>query len=130
MTLEFKNIDVEFKPEVEIFRLMGTANPNHFQIIAKDIVNNLVIIMTWDIDKNMEINMYQIKPEAGCYPENYVVKGLNESYNYYMSNSHIVSMECNIPMQAVQENTLCQTGHFRKENNERKIFIVQTRYLS
>jgi acetate kinase len=49
ITLSFKDLKIEFKPEVEIFRIMGTGNEDHIQIIAKDIIRQLVICVTWDI---------------------------------------------------------------------------------
>jgi hypothetical protein len=53
-----------------------------------------------------------------------------ENYNYYVSKSQIFNLENNLPMQSVNGNQLKLHGQFRKENNERKIYFIQSRYLS
>lgn len=74
--LEFTDMNIEFKPETEIYRIWSTTNPDHIQIIATDMLRNLVFIVTWNIVKNMEVNMFQIKFESNISPENYVVRGM------------------------------------------------------
>lgn len=66
----------------------------------------------------------------GTSPENYIVRGMNESYNYYVSQNQIFDLENNLPIQAVSGNSLSQYGEFRRENNQRKIFLNETRHLS
>lgn len=52
------------------------------QIIAKDAIDNVLIILTWDLTNNREVNILQIRPDKNTYPENYIVKGLNQKFNY------------------------------------------------
>ena len=123
-------MEIEFKPEVEIIRIWGTCNDDHVQIIAKDVFRNLVMIITWDIIKNMEVNMFQITCESGTNPENYIVRGMDLKYNYFISQHQLFDLEYNLPMQAVQNNTLKRDPGFVKENNQRKVFIDGSRMLS
>ena len=75
------------------------------------------MIITWDIQKNMEVNMFQIQCENGTNPENYIVRGMDLKYNYFVSQHQIFDLEYNLPMQAVSNNTLKRDPGFIRENN-------------
>ena len=52
---EFKSIDVSFSDLTEIYRVLNTVDPNIYQIIARDHDQNVLLILTWDFKKNMEV---------------------------------------------------------------------------
>lgn len=51
-------MDCEFSDNIEIVTLMETRLENIIQIIAKDNVNNILIVMSWDFNKNIEHSIY------------------------------------------------------------------------
>jgi len=74
---DFKDIDIDFMPEVEISKIWPTSKKEYLQIVAKDNTQNLILIVTWDFINNHEISMLQIKSDPGQKPQNYIVKGMN-----------------------------------------------------
>jgi hypothetical protein len=55
---KFKEINIDFSPEVEISKVWSTSIPHHIQIIAKDASKKVVIVATWDIERNIEASMF------------------------------------------------------------------------
>ena len=52
----FIDADIEFEKTVEICKLWQTSVEDTFQIVAKDNVKNVLIILTWDFNKNIEFS--------------------------------------------------------------------------
>ena len=52
---DFEPTDIHFSDYTEIVRVMDTAYPDVFQIIAIDHDINIFIVLTWDFKKNMEV---------------------------------------------------------------------------
>ena len=67
---------------------------------------------------------------AGLKPENYIVKGMNEKYNYFAGLHFIVDLEYNVPIQAIANNSLAENGISQTLVNQRKVFEDCSRYLS
>ena len=103
---DFKDANINFNNNVEIFNVRTTCQPHIIQIIAKDNTDNILIILTWDFKDNTEISMYQQNCTSDEYPENYVVKGLNEKMNYFINQQQIIDLESNIPLQKSKHNSL------------------------
>lgn len=72
------------------------------QIVAKDNYENILIIATWDCERNVEYAMYQVKGESNTFPENYIVRGMNNRLNFFMDETHIYDLEYQIPQQRVK----------------------------
>jgi hypothetical protein len=54
----FTDLAIDFGKNVEISKIVNT-NPRHrIQIVAKDLVQNVLIIVTWDLESNTECSMY------------------------------------------------------------------------
>jgi hypothetical protein len=68
--------------------------------------------------------------EPGTKPENYLVKGMNEKYNYFVNKTFILDLEYNVPVQAITGNTLLGKGVNKKLVDQRKIFEDCSRFLS
>ena len=58
---DFVESDISFSDFTEIIRVLDTHNPNVFQIIAKDHEINVLIVLTWDFENNMEVQQHQSK---------------------------------------------------------------------
>ena len=56
--LVFKDAKLDFSENVEIHKVVSTSSDNIVQIIAKDNIENILIVPTLDFSKNMEITMY------------------------------------------------------------------------
>lgn len=54
---EFKDALYNFSEDVEIYKLRSTSKNHIIQIIAKDEILNVVIILTWDFKHNKEVSM-------------------------------------------------------------------------
>ena len=52
---DFIESDISFSDFTEIVRVLDTANPQVFQIIAKDHEINVFIVLTWDFKNDMEV---------------------------------------------------------------------------
>ena len=63
------------------------------------------------------------------WPENYVVKGLNNKFNYFVSRNKIYDLEFNIPLCEAVNSSLSvkDKSRFNKQN---KIYVDSSRYLS
>ena len=79
--------------------MSSTELKDVIQIIAKDQITNHIIILTWDFENKMEMAMHQINPKLDQFPENYVVRGLNQKMNYLINDHSIYDLESNIPIQ-------------------------------
>ena len=95
---EFNDINVELGPDFEISKIWSTSVRNHIQIVAKDAKKRVMIVITWDLDQNIEASMFQYEYKAETRPENYVVKGMNQKYNYFVNENQIIDLEHNIPL--------------------------------
>jgi len=97
---DFQMFNLDFAKDVEICKIIDTSEPLHVQIVAKDTALNILIVVTWDLERNMEQSMFQVKIEKSWeHPENMVVKGMNQKYNYIFDGEYIQDMETNLPMQ-------------------------------
>ena len=67
-------------------------------------------ILTWNFDKNVEESMFQIEYREDVVPENYVVTGMNQKFNYYKNENHIFDLEFNIPVQTTTDIELNAIG--------------------
>ena len=54
----FKDADIPFGKDVEIFNVRSTSLEDVIQIIAKDNKQNILIILTWDFINSKELSMY------------------------------------------------------------------------
>ena len=115
-------MNIDFKPETEITRIQSTCNDDHIQVVATDILRNLIMVVTWDITKNMEVNMFQISQEPNTYPENYIVRGMQLSYNYFISESLVWDLHQNLPIMCVNGCTHPTQSTFQAEKNMIKVF--------
>ena len=52
----FEKVDIHFSDSTEIVRILDTAYPNIYQIIAKDNELNVFIVLTWDFKRNLEVH--------------------------------------------------------------------------
>lgn len=96
----FQMFNIDFAKDVEICKIIDTSEPLHVQIVAKDTALNILIVVTWDLEMNMETSMFQVKIDKSCeHPENMVVKGMNQKYNYMFDGEYIQDMETNLPIQ-------------------------------
>lgn len=102
----FKEAKINFNKNFEIVRLRSICKENEIQIIAKDNIENIIIIVTWNFDKNIETSMFQFKCESNQSPEHYIVKGINEKMNYFISENQIFDLEYNIPFQQSTSNSM------------------------
>jgi hypothetical protein len=57
-----------------------------------------MIILTWDFHHNVEESMFQIPYREDIVPENYVVTGMNQKFNYYKNENHIFDLAFNTPV--------------------------------
>ena len=84
--------------------MRAVDEPNLVQIIGRDNVKNILVILTWDFEKNMEFSIYTCKSYLNEKPELFVVKGLNERKNYLINSNQIFDLESNIPIQSTERN--------------------------
>jgi hypothetical protein len=68
------------------------------QIVGKDSHKKLLVIITWNFEKNTEESMFQLPYRDDLLPENSVVTGMNQKMNYYKNENHIFDLEFNIPI--------------------------------
>jgi len=54
---KFTNLHIDFDKTVEISKIWSTKLPNVLQIVAKDNVKDIFMILTWDFKKNIEVSM-------------------------------------------------------------------------
>lgn len=54
-------LNCQFVSTIQIVNMMETQIENVIQIIARDNINNILIIMSWDFSQNIEYSMYQVK---------------------------------------------------------------------
>jgi len=47
---------INFSDFTEITRVLDTAYPDIYQVVAKDHEINVFIVLTWDFKKNMEVS--------------------------------------------------------------------------
>ena len=95
-SISLKRMNLEFKPQLQILRIQGIANRNHFQIVAREILKKVVIVLTWDTVTNSEVSMFQSRCEKDL-SSNYGVRGMNEKSNYFISASLVFDLENNLP---------------------------------
>ena len=96
---DFKSAHIDFDQTVEITKVFATSDFKVYQIIAKDTEKNVLIILTWDFARDIEVSMLQVPCDGGLRPENYIVRGMNQKMNYFINKHQIFDLEFNIPMQ-------------------------------
>ena len=62
---------------------------------------NVLVIISWDIELNMEVNTMQFESLPNEFPEYFVVRGLNLKYNYFVSVNNVFDLEHNLPRQTI-----------------------------
>lgn len=67
------------------------------QIIANDTVKDLMIILTWDFKRNVEVSTKQMILSPLWTIENYMTMGMNQKMNYYLDPEYLIDMEYCIP---------------------------------
>jgi hypothetical protein len=73
----------------KITRLLSTEVPHLFQITLREFDDDVLTIITWDLEKNIEYSMLQTNEFRGIEnPERYVCKGLEEKLNYLITPKH------------------------------------------
>ena len=75
---------VDFDKGVDIEKIYETSKRHWLQIIARETVRNVLIVLTWNFNENTEASMFQFECQPGTGPENYVVRGLNQKLNYFV----------------------------------------------
>jgi len=57
-------------------------------------------VITWDFERNIEINGFYIKEQKfnASSVGNHIIKGLNNKMNYLMNQHHFIDLEHNIPI--------------------------------
>ena len=95
---DFKKIDIRFSDPTEIIRVLDTAHPNIYQIIAIEHEINVFIVLTWDFLNNIEVHQYQTEMSMDIVDfQIKVVKGMNHKLNYFMGTEYITDLADNIP---------------------------------
>ena len=126
---DFTLAGINFSSSIEIHNLRSTALPHLIQIIAKDGADGVLVVLTWDFEKNIEMAVWQEQYEKGEYPHNYIVKGLDEKMNYFVSKHQVYDLEYNMP---IQKALVCSFAKSKRTdfNKQRKIYSDESRYLS
>jgi len=110
--LDFQPAKIHFQNTVEITKIWPVdfaasskddeqSSDSMIQIVAKDNVQNILLVITWDCERNVEYSMVQVKCDPGTSPENYVVRGMNNKLNYFVDEYQIYDLEYQIPQQSV-----------------------------
>lgn len=85
--------------DVEIFDIFQTSVNHELQMIARDEDRGVLLIITWDFDKNIETSMMQYAIEGDdSNPQYHVVRGMNLKRNYFSDDNYIFDLEFNIPI--------------------------------
>ena len=136
--VKFKDINLTFSDDTEIIKLIETANKNFLQILAKNHQKNIIFIITWDFEQNIERSMYQVLPSHSTTIGTHIVKGMNLKLNYYIDEDYIIDLECNIPIRQRNVNQLVdikavsyskQLNLIDKICNQRKLFEDNSKFL-
>jgi len=125
---QFTELNIQFDQGVEICQLFSTCVPHHLQIVAKDNQKQIILIVTWDTLKNIEVTCMQRKTDPNTKQENYVIKGMNRKMNYYIDQHSIFDLEFNLP---IQESTIIsdlKTG-IKDFRQQRKIYENTSRFI-
>ena len=58
--LDLKLIDFNLSEDCQIIDIHAVDNPDHVQILVKDILQNVMMIITWNIsdEENKEVSMF------------------------------------------------------------------------
>lgn len=78
------DLNVKFSSGSLIMGVYKTMDPDIFQIVSKDLTQQLLIILTWDASKHIEVSMFQMRFEQGQMPEYYITLGMNLKMNYFV----------------------------------------------
>ena len=125
----FTDAAINFSKTVEINKIWSTVAPGILTIVAVDNEKKIMILVTWDFNNNTEYSMFQIRIGDDEKPENYIVKGLNQKLNYFVSQHQIYDLEHNIPLQNANNTTITKQGIGQKYIEQRKIYIDSSRSL-
>ena len=55
---QFHFIDIDFGKDIEITKIWSTDVYHNIQIVARDLKQNIMIVVTWDCTKNIESAMF------------------------------------------------------------------------
>lgn len=128
---EFQEIEIDFNPDVDICKIMSTGKKYHIQIVAKETTLNNLIVVTWDCENNIEASMFQYHyKDKEMRPENYIVRGMNQKFNYFINEYQVFDLEYNLPLQTCTNNTLRSDGSQGDLFSRRLIYWDGTRTLS
>jgi hypothetical protein len=72
--------------------------------MAKNYKKNIVTVLTWDFENNMEKSCYQSIPNPNDKITYNVIKGLNYNLNYLQNQDYIINLENSIPIK--QKNVI------------------------
>ena len=131
-------MNLTFSNDTEIIKLVETANKNCLQILAKNHQKNIIFIVTWDFEQNIEKNMYQVLPCDSATIGTHIVKGMNYKMNYYIDEDYVIDLDCNIPLRQMNVNqgidTCCvsyskQLRYLDRLFNQRKLFEDNRKFL-
>lgn len=102
----FKDINVKFQDQDEIIKIIETDTcENHkyiLQIVILDHDTNVLKILTWNFESNMEESCLQLHMNAHEEVGYHIVKGMNYKANYFLNQNFIFDLEYNIPI--MQQN--------------------------
>lgn len=78
--------------------------------MTKNYSKNILTILIWDFNKNIEKGSYQIVPSLEDHVGNHVVKGMNYKMNYYIDQHFLLDLEHNIPIRQSNVNQNLDPG--------------------
>ena len=99
--IDLKKAHINFNQDTEIYdiRKCDENVKGAFQIIARDCKRNVLTILTWDFERNIELSIFQTLCSVNIRPERRVTKGMDEKFNYYIGEDEIIDLEYNVPLQ-------------------------------
>jgi len=129
-----KNVGIYFSEHTEIIKLVEVQRKNCLQILVKDHSTQILTIVTWDFNINMEVSVQQMVTSEDSHK--HLVKGMNYKMNYFLQENDITDLEYNIPLRQFESQFTNNTISYRKQtemvtqyNNQRKVHEDQARYL-
>ena len=89
-----KKAHINFNADTEIYdiRKCDQNVKGVFQIIARDCKRNVLTILTWNFETNIELSIFQTLCSENIRPERRVTKGMNEKFNYYIGEDEIIDL--------------------------------------
>ena len=93
-----QDIKITLSPKVEIVKIIETVNKNWLQIVTKDHDQDILSIITWDFDNDMEQRHLQQRIDQKSDVGYHVVNGMNQKLNYFIDKHKLVDLEFGIPV--------------------------------